>query len=342
MKTLLNDKQTHQDRLATYEISPRMQVSKRKNLGTLSNAKQIMIGSSIFVINGSDQLQTGETIENADSKALTEIEEGDNLLNRAEYSCQLHQVLRVTKKSRLTGSASAVNLSQLAHAEHAKSSELISDTMRRENSKSMRNSISAPSLLSIEASDSDGSDVIKNVEITNPETLLRKIIQDNTGRAIENHAALDLKGFFLEVTEEHISSYSADMVSAVRRQDVEYLRKMSADGKTLQCCNRFGESIVHMACRNGLFDVLTFLLEEACVSFLVIDDYGRTPLHDAFWTREPELEIVKFLILKCPDLLLVADKRGFTPLSYVRQDHWGTWRQFLLENAEILTPKKLL
>merc|ERR1739844_573061 len=100
-----------------------------------------------------------------------------------------------------------------------------------------------------------------------------------------------MKDFFLEIKDEHISAYNLDVITAVREKDITTLRKMHQQGLTLQCCNRFGESIIHMACRRGLFEVVKFLVEEAGLSILLRDDYGRTPLHDAFWTPKPEPEL---------------------------------------------------
>mmetsp|Transcript_32802 Transcript_32802/g.49446 ORF Transcript_32802/g.49446 Transcript_32802/m.49446 type:complete len:335 (+) Transcript_32802:1-1005(+) len=329
-----------------YELSPRMQVSKRKNLSNASTTNEIMFGSSMYVIDKSGHFETPEIIENDDLTSFTKVlcngkqqrEKDDNTIDQPAES---QSALRVTKKCRLTNSSSAVNLSEIANNAQAKHSVSTFPLPDIENSCYMSTSVSAPSLLGME---NPGSlDAKENLfGSIDPEQLLRKIIQNNTGMPTKNHSALDLKNFFLDVAEEHISSYSTDIVSAVRRQDLDHLRECLSKGKTLQCCNRFGESILHMACRNGLLNVLTFLLEEADVSFLVIDDYGRTPLHDAFWTTEPKLDLAKYLISKFPDLLLVADRRGFTPLSYVRKDHWGVWCQFLNENSELLTPRKLL
>merc|ERR1712087_120602 len=154
--------------------------------------------------------------------------------------------------------------------------------------------------------------------------------------------ALDLQDFFVNVTSEHVKAYTNDVVAAIRNEDISILREMHLNGITLQCCNRFGESIMHMACRRGAVKVVRFLHEEAGVSFRVRDDYGRTPLHDAFWTAKPHAELVKMIISNCPDLLLISDRRGFMPLSYVRDEHWSMWCEFLEENRDMLTPKELL
>ena len=86
---------------------------------------------------------------------------------------------------------------------------------------------------------------------------------------------------------------------------------MHNKGKTLQCCNRFGESVIHMACRHGLTDVVKFLIEEVGLTFRVRDDYGRMPLYDAFLT-------VELLLKKEPDVLLMSNNRGHCPLEYIR------------------------
>ena len=71
------------------------------------------------------------------------------------------------------------------------------------------------------------------------------------------------------------------------------------------------------------------------------DDYGRTPLHDACWTVTPNFALMELLIRECPDLLLVKDARGFTPMSYTRKEHWGNWNNFLRTNADMLVPRTI-
>ena len=72
------------------------------------------------------------------------------------------------------------------------------------------------------------------------------------------------------------------------------------------------------------------------------DDYGRTPLHDAAWTDKPNFELVTLLLQACPDLLFIADQRGFTPMAYVGRQRWEEWCVFLEQNKELLTPKVFL
>mmetsp|Transcript_15545 Transcript_15545/g.34669 ORF Transcript_15545/g.34669 Transcript_15545/m.34669 type:complete len:277 (+) Transcript_15545:195-1025(+) len=142
---------------------------------------------------------------------------------------------------------------------------------------------------------------------------------------------LQVQDFFVQHTQEQINAYDMEVIRAVRSQDIDQLRSMHKAGRTLQCANRFGESLIHMACRRGFTDVVRFLVDEANVSVKVRDDYGRTPLHDACWTCEPNEELVEFLMLQCPELLLMSDKRGNAPFEYVRTEHWARWVAFLSE-----------
>ena len=71
------------------------------------------------------------------------------------------------------------------------------------------------------------------------------------------------------------------------------------------------------------------VLLDAGSSVQVSDDYGRTPLHDACWTPNPNFETISLLLEKDPWLLSIADCRGSTPLGYVRKAHWGVWIGFL-------------
>jgi len=156
-------------------------------------------------------------------------------------------------------------------------------------------------------------------------------VLSSKGREAIVRPSLNVTNFFVHHTQEQINAYDMEVIRAVRSQDIDQLRSMHKAGRTLQCANRFGESLIHMACRRGFTDVVRFLVDEANVSIKVRDDYGRTPLHDACWTCEPNEELVEFLMLQCPELLLMSDKRGNAPFEYVRTEHWARWVTFLSE-----------
>ncbi|GKY91771.1 hypothetical protein MPSEU_000148800 [Mayamaea pseudoterrestris] len=149
----------------------------------------------------------------------------------------------------------------------------------------------------------------------------------------------DLENFFAHPTEEDIDAYTLDMIDAVRTSNVPLLRQYHKERRTLKCSNRFGESLLHLAARKELVDVVQFLLYEAKLSPAICDDYGRTPLHDACWSTVPNFALVDLIINVCPDLLYIKDRRGHTPLFYARQNHWPAWIQHLEGRLDTLAPK---
>lgn len=141
---------------------------------------------------------------------------------------------------------------------------------------------------------------------------------------------------FAPPTPEQIEAYSNDALSAVRTSDVDSLRQLHSAGHSLECCNRFGESLLHVACRRSSAEIVSFLLNEAKVSPRIRDDYGRTPLHDACWRGNPEYEIVELLLSVEPRLAFVKDVRGHKPFQYARREHWGGWRKFIDQKRELI------
>jgi hypothetical protein len=73
----------------------------------------------------------------------------------------------------------------------------------------------------------------------------------------------------------------------------------------------------------------------------IVDDYGRTPLHDACWRQEPCFEVVTLILDTHIDLLRCYDVRGSIPLHYVREEHWIQWCAYLFNQVEkYWAPKK--
>ena len=148
--------------------------------------------------------------------------------------------------------------------------------------------------------------------------------------------------FFHAPTQAEIDAYDHDVIAAIRTQNMETLKQYHAQGRPLKCSNKFGESLLHMACRKGMLEVTTFLVKEAQVPFAVCDDYGRTPLHDACWAHTTNFELIDLILSECPDLLYIQDKRGSTPLSYLRKDKWAAWNKYLNSKpAEFFKPRSL-
>jgi hypothetical protein len=151
---------------------------------------------------------------------------------------------------------------------------------------------------------------------------------------------------YTKPTQQMIDSYNMETATAIRRHDLpkleEIMRGESSDGggpSAFNACNRFGESFIHMACRCGHVDTVKLLVERGNVSLLARDDFGRTPLHDSFWTSKPKYELVEYIISKFPELLVVPDVRGHLPLNYARREHWDGWFDFFSKRRELLRPK---
>eukprot|EP00977_Amphora_coffeiformis_P011970 scaffold2919_cov161-Amphora_coffeaeformis.AAC.7 len=116
--------------------------------------------------------------------------------------------------------------------------------------------------------------------------------------------------------EDFHHGFSKDILNAVRKSDVEDLRRHHAARKSLRVRNAAGESLLHVACRCQSLPVVEVLISEAGIPVHVCDMYGRTPLHDSTWVGRPNFHIADLILEKCPDLLLIKDQRGHTPLCY--------------------------
>lgn len=138
----------------------------------------------------------------------------------------------------------------------------------------------------------------------------------------------------------NIEAYTLQLMRAVRQDDLATIKTLCKSGHDLQCSNRFRESILHAVARRGRVDILQFLVEEAGVSMLVCCDQGRTILHDAAWTETPNFVCIRYILSKHPHLLLIADKRNFTPLDYAPRASWRGWDEFLSNHSSLLLPSK--
>jgi len=117
---------------------------------------------------------------------------------------------------------------------------------------------------------------------------------------------------------------------------------MSVAGRPppFRCANRFGESLLHLACRRGRTEMVRFLVVEmgSCPREVlsIMDDCHKTPLHDACWTPTPNFELVHLLLEHAPEQVLRKDIRGNTPFDYVRRNDDRLWLRFLWERRHLL------
>jgi Ankyrin repeats (3 copies) len=145
---------------------------------------------------------------------------------------------------------------------------------------------------------------------------------------------------FTPPTKEMMEAYQGDVVAAFRNNDMDAIEGMHATGRlTVNACNRFGESVLHIACRRGNARLVRFLIETVGLDVRTIrDDYHRTAMHDACWTNRSASDVMDVLLEYAPEHLLLRDVRGYTPLDYVRTEDQGRWLRFLWERKARLNP----
>lgn len=180
-----------------------------------------------------------------------------------------------------------------------------------------------------------------------PAHFINTILQQSNGRIAklcgdENIFAVASRNicqdsYFISLTEEQQLAYDNEKVGAVQNNDLDSLREMFHSGEIMQTSNRFGESLLHTACRRGFTDIVHFFLYEAGVCPRIRDDMGRTPMHDACWSScAPNHDLMRMLIEMAPEMLLSRDSRGHTPFDYARREHWPNWVMFLNENRQFI------
>ena len=179
-------------------------------------------------------------------------------------------------------------------------------------------------------SDGTTNDAVSKFKDTKPQDYLAETLK-SSGLSFDM-VAVDDKSF-LPITPENVKAYNIT-AQAAREENLAALDKFHKDGVSLQGCNNYGESIVHIVCRRGSSSIFQYLLNQAKVSMRVRDDFGRTPLHDAAWTDKPNFELVHQLLLDSPDFLFAKDKRGHLALSYVPHQRWAEWCLFLEMHPE--------
>ena len=137
------------------------------------------------------------------------------------------------------------------------------------------------------------------------EYIKKSSIKSNLKRSFED---FELKG------------YTKDLMTTISDHDTKKLEEICRAGGHVLACNRFGESTLHLAARKSYLDIvcLIFKFEK---NPIIIDDYGRSPLHDAMWAIHPNYSIIEILLDHCVDLLHLVDTRGYTPLHYIRDEN---------------------
>ena len=173
-----------------------------------------------------------------------------------------------------------------------------------------------------------------------PDEFLLALVKAQYGVSLKTVKGLELgEDYFKPITDEQHAAYTMEVLTPARDNNVEALKELvnQKGRQVVDCVNRFGESLLNLACRRGFTETAEYLLsQDIGLDVRSKDDFGRTALHDAMWFPKPQLEVCGWLIEREPSLLLVSDKRGNTPFQYARSEDYATWRQFLLDNRNLL------
>lgn len=145
--------------------------------------------------------------------------------------------------------------------------------------------------------------------------------------------------YFNLPTAHQKASYGSRMITAIKQGQVKDLRHMLEAGLSPNACNAHGESLLHMVCRRGNWELFQVLTDSRFhVDLQVADDYGRTPLHDACWSSYPNFSLVRHLLRTDATFLFLEDARGSLPLAYVPKPHWALWNGFLEQVLDEVFP----
>jgi hypothetical protein len=144
-------------------------------------------------------------------------------------------------------------------------------------------------------------------------------------------------GYYNSPTKLQIASYHVHLVSLVKQNNIEAIDHILGCGLSPNPCNEFGSSLLQTACRRGNVELLAIMLRHGC-SLQVADEFGRTPLHDALYAKQPAFALVKRILQVDPHLINLADSRGHLAFDYVRKEHCDEWIAFLDEVVDEIWP----
>jgi hypothetical protein len=176
-----------------------------------------------------------------------------------------------------------------------------------------------------------------NMPILSPENYLDAMIRSQ-GYSTRKFSTLQ-SAYYNKPTPLQQASYHVYLIKVVDAHDYDLLDSIMGTGVSPNPCNSFGESLVQMVSRRGDAKALHVMMEHGC-SVQVVDDYGRTPLHDCCRAVEPAFDVAECILEIDVRLMHMTDCRGATPLSYVRKEHWAFWIEFLERKKDIFWPQR--
>jgi len=172
-----------------------------------------------------------------------------------------------------------------------------------------------------------------------PETYLVTTILRPRGYNVAFQPAASTPRFSVS-SEARMKGYTMELTTAVRTGDLGALKSLSEQGTSMSACNKFGESILHLAARNpGGRSVFKFMLESSN-DLYIRDDQGKTLLHDACWSNEPRFDVVTEVLRRDPWFFLYTDNRGHSAFSYIKEGHRQIWQRYLEKAKDYFWPEQ--
>lgn len=142
----------------------------------------------------------------------------------------------------------------------------------------------------------------------------------------------DDSGYDAAPSTLQLASFGTHLVKAVQTSDSASLSRLLQCGLSPNPCNQFRDSILDLVCKRANLPIFECLIAHG-TDLQVVDGFGRTPLHHCCWASTFCRPIVEKIIERDPIQFFLEDKRGQTPLEYVRKDMAGEWIDFLEEVA---------
>jgi hypothetical protein len=167
---------------------------------------------------------------------------------------------------------------------------------------------------------------IKSKRLESPQHVLERILSTRGVRFSRIKA--DDAGYDASPSQLQLASFGTELVKAFHNSDVELMGELLSSGLSPNPCNQFRDSIVDLVCKRSNAAIFQTLVDNGS-DLRVCDGFGRTPLHHSAWSGSFCKPIVQLILQIDWIQLLIEDKRGQTPLEYVRPEVADEWVQFL-------------
>jgi hypothetical protein len=176
----------------------------------------------------------------------------------------------------------------------------------------------------------------KSMRVESPQDVLQRLLSMR-GYGSDTRIKADQANYDTMPSALQLASFGTELVKAIHSSDVEALDKLLSCGLSPNPCNQFRDSIADLVCKRANHAIFQCLVDNGC-DLRVCDGFGRTPLHHSCWASEFSPEIAELILNRDWLQLLIEDKRGQTPLEYVRPNTTDDWIEFLESHKESLFP----